>query len=126
MVFMVRLVLFILIIAAIISGVNQIVTSWVHPLVWWILAFFTVITFAGHWFIQKGLHRYKDNFMSIYLGVMGFRFLASLLFIGIFIYKRVPDLFTFVINFFVLYLLFLGFEIYGVLGNLRRNSPGAS
>ncbi len=123
---MVRLVLFILIIAAIISGVNQIVTSWVHPLVWWILAFFTVITFAGHWFIQKGLHRYKDNFMSIYLGVMGFRFLASLLFIGIFIYKRVPDLFTFVINFFVLYLLFLGFEIYGVLGNLRRNSPGAS
>jgi hypothetical protein len=123
---MVRLFLFILILAAAILGIDQAVTSLVHPLAWWILGFFTVITLAGHWFIQKGLHQYKDAFMSIYLGVLGFRFLLSLLFIGIFIYKRIPEMLTFVINFFVLYLLFLGFEIYGVLGNLRRNSPGAS
>lgn len=123
---MVRLVFFTIAIAAAMVGVDQLADPWVHPLAWWVLAFYFVLTAVGERFIQKGIQRNKDNFMGTYMAVIGLRFLLSALFIGIFIYRRTPELRIFVTNFFVLYLLYLGFEIWGVLGNLRRDSPGAS
>jgi hypothetical protein len=123
---MVRLVLFTTAIAAVMFGADQLADPWVHPLAWWVLAFYFVLTVLGERLIQKGIRQNRDNFMGTYMAVIGIRFLLSAVFIGIFIYRRTPDLRIFVTNFFVLYLLFLGFEIWGVLGNLRRDSPGAS
>ncbi len=123
---MVRLVLFTAAVAALMFAVDQVYDAWIHPLAWWVLLFYFVLTLLGEWFISGAMRRNKDNFMASYMAVIGLRFLLSAGFIGIFIYQRPPDLRIFVTNFFVLYLLFLGFEIWGVLGNLRRDSPGAS
>lgn len=123
---MLSVVIFTLILGGVVWGLDWAADSWVHPYCGWVLLFFFLITLVGHWFTERGLKRNRENFMSIYLGVTGFRLLISILFIGIFIYKRIPDLYVFVINFFVLYLSYVGFEIRGVLGNLRRDSPEAS
>jgi len=49
-----------------------------------------------------------------------FRFLFSILFIFVFIYSGVENVFLFVINFLVVYLLFIIFEISILLLNLRH------
>ena len=123
---MVRLLVFTMALAVAMFALDQLADPWVHPLAWWVLAFYFLVTAIGERLIQKGIRRNRDNFMATYMAVIGIRFLLSAVFIGIFIYRRPPDLRIFVTNFFVLYLLFLGFEIWGVLGNLRRDSPGAS
>ncbi len=123
---MVRLVIFTGAVAAAMFALDQAMDAWVHPLAWWVLAFYFVLTLLGERFIAGAMRRNKDNFMASYMAVIGLRFLLSAVFIGIMIYQRPPHLRIFVTNFFVLYLLFLGFEIWGVLGNLRRDSRGAS
>ena len=123
---MVRLILFTAAVTIAMFAVDQVADAWVHPLAWWVLAFYFVLALIGEWFIGQAMRRNRDNFMASYIAVIGFRFLLSALFIGILIYQRPPGLRIFVTDFFVLYLLFLGFEIWGVLGNLRRDSPGAS
>jgi len=123
---MVRLVLFTAAVAALMFGIDQVADAWIHPLAWWVLLFYFVLTLLGEWFTGRAIRRNKDNFMASYMAVIGFRFLLSAVFIGILIYQRPLGLRIFVTNFFVLYLLFLGFEIWDVLGNLRRDSRGAS
>ena len=50
------------------------------------------------------------------------RLLLSFVLLAYFLFQRIPQTYLFVSNFFVLYLLFTGFEIYGLYANLRRFS----
>lgn len=120
---MVQLLLFTTVLAGILFGINAVADEWVHPLAFWLLAFFLVVTAAGRWFLGRLMRQNPDNLMSAYLGVTAFRLLISIALIAVFLVKRGPQTYTFVINFFILYLLYVGFEIRDVLGNLRRNSP---
>ena len=104
---MVRLVLFTVAVAAIMFAVDQVADAWLHPLAWWVLVFYFVLTLIGEWFIGRAIRQNRDNFMASYMAVIGFRFLLSALFIGILIYQRPLGLRIFVTDFFVLYLLFL-------------------
>jgi hypothetical protein len=49
------------------------------------------------------------------------RFIVCLLFIGVFLYYKVPDSLLFVANFFALYLFYTFFEIWGIYRKLRAN-----
>ncbi len=93
----------------------------VHPFVWYIFAFFILIT-AGTFYITKlGISYDNDNFQLYYFGSMGFRMMLSIAAVFLYVYLYSENELQFVLNFFVFYFLFTGFEIYSLLANLRPN-----
>ncbi|REA61642.1 hypothetical protein DSL64_11810 [Dyadobacter luteus] len=95
--------------------------SYLHPYIWYILAFFLGISFLIHRLMEFGLQNNKEKFVSFYISTIVAKLILSLIFIGIFLYKGLSDSFLFVINFFALYLFYTCFEIYGLYRNLRRD-----
>jgi hypothetical protein len=93
----------------------------VHPFIWYIFAFFILIT-AGTFYITKlGISYDDDNFQLYYFGSMGFRMMLSIAAVFLYVYLYSENELQFVLNFFVFYFLFTGFEIYSLLANLRPN-----
>ena len=72
--------------------------------------------------IEKVTKRNVENFLAIYFSAMIGRLFISVIFAAIFILIDRANVFNFSINFLFLYLLFLGFEIYGIITNLRLHS----
>ncbi|WP_347157471.1 hypothetical protein [Pontibacter chitinilyticus] len=93
----------------------------VHPYVWYVLAFFIFITAGTFYITRLGISYDNDNFQLYYFGSMGFRMMLSIGVVFIYVYLFSENELQFVLNFFVLYFLFTGFEIYSILANLRPN-----
>jgi hypothetical protein len=91
----------------------------VHPFAWYILGFFLLITGATFYITRLGISYDSDNFQLYYFGSMGFRMLLSIGVVFIYVYLFAENELQFVLNFFVLYFLFTGFEIFSLLANLR-------
>jgi hypothetical protein len=91
----------------------------VHPYIWFILAFFVFITATTFYIIKLGVTEDEDNFQLYYFGSMGFRVILSLGIVFVYVYLFKERELQFVLNFFVLYFLYTGFEIYSILTNLR-------
>ena len=94
---------------------------WIHPHIWYILVFFVMLSFLIHRLMEYGLRNNREKFVTFYLSTIVGRLILSIIFIGIFLYSGLTDSFTFVINFFALYLFYTCFEIYGLYCNLRRD-----
>lgn len=56
------------------------------------------------------------------LGAIGIRLLGSIGFVAVMLFLGQENLILFVINFFVVYLFYLLFDIYMLIANLRPNS----
>ncbi len=95
--------------------------SWVHPYIWYILAFFFGLSFLIYRLMEYGMKDNRKKFVSFYLSTVVGRLILSLIFIGIFLYHGLTDSLLFIINFFILYLCYTGFEIYTLYCNLRRD-----
>lgn len=93
----------------------------VHQYVWYIFSFFILITAATFYITRLGISYDKDNFQLYYFGSMGFRMILSIGVIFVYVFLFSENELQFVLNFFVLYFLFTGFEIYSLLANLRPN-----
>ena len=93
----------------------------VHTYIWYVLAFFVFITALTFYITRLGISYDNDNFQLYYFGSMGFRMLLSIGVVFIYVYLFSENELQFVLNFFVLYFLFTGFEIYSLLANLRPN-----
>lgn len=93
----------------------------VHTYIWYILAFFIIITAGSFYVTRLGISYDKDNFQLYYLGAIGFRMLLSIGVVFFYVYRFSENELQFVLNFFALYFLFTGFEIYSLLTNLRPN-----
>lgn len=91
----------------------------VHPYAWYILAFFVFITAVTFYIIKLGLTEDESNFQLYYFGSMGFRVILSLGIVFVYVYLFKERELQFVLNFFVLYFMYTGFEIYSILTNLR-------
>ena len=91
----------------------------VHPYVWFILAFFIFITAVTFYIIKFGLTEDENNFQLYYFGSMGFRVILSLGIVFVYVYLYKERQLQFVLNFFALYFLYTGFEIFSILTNLR-------
>lgn len=89
----------------------------VHTHIWYIYVFFIVITAATFYISRLGVSYDKDNFQLYYFASMGFRMLLSIGVIFIYVFLFSEGELQFVLNFFVLYFLFTGFEIYSLLSN---------
>lgn len=88
----------------------------------WIVHSITVgIALLTHFVTSKGL-KTKDDMHIFSMAGMGIRFLLSLLFIFIAVIVIQSQLVSFVVDFFILYLVYTSFEIYFILRNLRPDS----
>ena len=96
--------------------------TWVHPRIWLMLTFMSVLSLTVHRAVEWVTRRHPQNWVGYYLGVVVLRLLACVVLLAYVILTNVPNLYQFLTNFFVVYLCFNGFEIYWLLGNLRRNS----
>jgi hypothetical protein len=94
-------------------------SQYVHPQKWVILAFFFAISYLNHLLMQMGFAKNRENFVQFYLGGITARMVLSLIFIGTFAYLGTLDINIFIIDFFVLYLCYTGFEIFGLFSKLR-------
>lgn len=91
---------------------------YVNPYIWTIQAFYFTVCLLSHFISEKGLKN-KPDFHIFYMASMGIRFLLSLIFLFAAAYLLKGGTITFVVNFFILYLLYTSFEIYFLLRNLR-------
>ncbi len=94
--------------------------SWLHSDVKFIWAFFFFLAYLSHALHQLGWKNDREKFIPFHMASLAIRFIASLIFIGVFGYMGTPEMILFVGNFFVLYLCSTNFEIIGLLRNLRR------
>ncbi|MDX5346519.1 MAG: hypothetical protein LPJ89_10960 [Hymenobacteraceae bacterium] len=91
----------------------------VHPYIWYIFGFFIFITAVTFTVTRLGIQQDEDNFQLYYFGSMGLRVLLSIGVVFVYVYVSKERELQFVLNFFVLYFLYTGFEIYSILTNLR-------
>ncbi len=91
----------------------------VHAYIWYMLAFFVFVTGFAFYITNIGVKQDADNFQVYYFSAMGFRLLLCVAVIFAYVYVVGDRQLQFVLNFFILYFLFTGFEIYSLLANLR-------
>lgn len=122
-IFTVRILALTLILAGIIYAMqNYFLPNWIHSSVWKILSFFALLTWLTGTFVHYLIKLSKENSPNILLGATALRFLASLGFIVIYLFLNVENIILFVANFFIIYLFYLIFDIYGLIANLRPHS----
>lgn len=63
----------------------------------------------------------KENLVQVFLGIIVLRLLACAAYAGIIIYMGLENRLIWVADFFVIYILFLVFELISVVANLRAN-----
>ncbi|WP_186753887.1 hypothetical protein [Echinicola salinicaeni] len=94
----------------------------IHPRVWQIIIFYFVLMLLSGQLIQFLLKQSEENSVAITLGATILRFLASLIFIAIVLFTKLDAKILFFADFFVIYLLYLLFDIYSLITNLRPHS----
>ncbi len=82
--------------------------------------FFFLQSLAVGWLLSLG-EKSKWETPIYALGAIAFRFLTGLFFLVMLFVMEIPEMKTLMLQFIVLYLGYLIFELYAVLPNLRRN-----
>ncbi len=95
--------------------------EWVYRFTWIIVLFFFLLTLGSIHLTKYTAKNWPGQFINIYFGIMTLRLFISVAFALVFIFKDRSQVFLFAITFLVLYLLFLGFEIYTIITNLRTH-----
>ena len=93
-----------------------------HEHKWYILAFFSALSFLFHSLVEQGKKNDSEKFIQFYLTSVVIRLLACIIFVFVFLINGLENKPIFLLNFFVLYLCFTAFEIYFLSTNLRRFS----
>jgi F0F1-type ATP synthase assembly protein I len=94
--------------------------DWLVPGFWGMFLFLSAITLMVVIFVLAVQQRNSEMYASAFLGATTFKLLACLVFVLVFVRKSHPEKYVFVADFMYLYLLNTGFEIYGLLHNLRN------
>ncbi|AKD02672.1 hypothetical protein POKO110462_09260 [Pontibacter korlensis] len=95
-----------------------------HSYIWHMLLFFVFITGFTYYLTQLGHKNDPENFQVYYFASMGFRVVLSIGVVALYVWFYKEGRLQFVFNFFALYFLFTGFEIYSLLANLRPHLRG--
>ena len=78
-----------------------------------------LIAFMAGWGIKNLDAQTQPN---LFIAITGIRMIVSLIFVLIVVYKGLENQLLWVINFFLVYLFYLAFEIYTIISNLRAIS----
>ncbi len=121
-----KIVSYSILLAAIIFSLQNIsfTNHLVHSGIWTIFLFsFFVAIFIGlsnSYFVSR--KDFAENLTQIFLASTVMRLLLSVFFAGIILYLDVDDRLLWVINFFILYISYLLFEIFSLMTTLRPHS----
>lgn len=96
--------------------------DWVHPLGYGIVAFFALLTLGAYYAIEKGSRNDPGSFQMYFMGSSVLRVLLCMTAVFIYVFQATDRELQFALNFFTIYFIYTGFEIYGLLSNLRRIS----
>lgn len=94
----------------------------VHPNIYYIIVFFFFLSLLLTVLTNFALQQEPQKFVVSYLTSMVIRLLLSFTVVIIVLFQDLTDKLNFIINFAVVYLSFLVFEIYTLLTTLRPNS----
>ncbi|WP_181306698.1 hypothetical protein [Rufibacter sp. XAAS-G3-1] len=94
----------------------------IHSYIWYMLGFFVFLTCFAHYVSNLGLAHDSENLHAYFFASMGVRMVFSVIAVFVYRYFHAQQLVQFVLNFFALYFIYAGFEIYALLSNLRQNS----
>ena len=94
----------------------------VNPYIWWIQFYFVVMTAGTYFLASRGIKENLLDFHNYYMGATGIRLIISVIIIFVYAYVVIDQKVTFILNFFILYLFYTGFEIKSLLSNLRAHS----
>ncbi|WP_192348042.1 hypothetical protein [Algoriphagus sp. Y33] len=102
-----------------IALLDWLLPSTIHEDIWKILTFLAVTSYlvgvTSIWLLKGS----TENLLQIKMLGMVIRIIASLSFIGIMVFIGAENILLFVVNFFILFLFYLVFDIYTFLANLR-------
>ena len=93
----------------------------IHPAAELIILFLFLQAVLTLFLTKLGLHD-KGRFSLYYMAATAFRFLLSIIVIFFALYLGVNQSTIFIVNFMIAYLLFVVFEIYTLITNLRPDS----
>lgn len=118
----IQTIIFFLVLAAIIfCGINFGFQHLFHNYIWIIFAFFLAVAFLNNQLMKIAFENNREKFITFFMASVVLRLLLSLFFLGTFIFIKLENIQLFAINFFVLYLCILVFEIFENSRNLRQN-----
>lgn len=95
---------------------------WLHILIYPILFFFAVLTGVTGFLAGKLIKLETFTSVSVILGTTIIRLLCCILFVFLILWLGQKNLLWFVVDFFIIYLLYLLFDMYGLITNLRLHS----
>ncbi|MFL0684345.1 hypothetical protein CLV31_1276 [Algoriphagus aquaeductus] len=114
-----RFFLFSTLIAGLILVFSNFLPQTIHTSIWSIFGFVAGLSYLvsalALWLYKKS----PENFLQIKLLGMVIRILSSLGFIAILVVMGVENIILFIVNFFILFLFYLTFDIYTFISNLR-------
>lgn len=117
-----HLIIFYASLVLILLGIKQTEFSeYIHENIYYILVFFIFLSYLNKLLFEIGWKNGREKLIQFMMGIQAFRFISSLIFIGIFAFLKIQNIYIFVGNFFVLYLFSTNFEIMTLLRKLRRD-----
>ncbi len=109
-----------LIIALVIAVVQWFFPGTLYQYIWIMYGFLLLISIGSAAILLK-IHRdYPSLFLNMYMAILVGRLLVIAGFAAIFVYYDRANAIQFTISFLILYLLFHGFEIKGIISKLRH------
>jgi hypothetical protein len=107
------------IIAFIQFGVNHLNAGLLYSHQWYLLLYFYLITFLSIVIIEKSTQRDAEKLSKGFFSAMMLRLFVSVIIAIVIIYIDRVNSTIFALNFLILYLLYLGFEIYYLINILQ-------
>ncbi len=99
---------------------------YLHPSIYYLIGFYTLQSLLLAWAESKFVKGNRQNFVLFVIGSISFRLFTSLVVAVAFLLAVGEQNTLFIISFFALYLLFLGFELFMLMTNLRSNFENSS
>jgi len=114
-----------------IVGVLQVIVGkfkmeWMYGFQWFLVLYFFILTLISLMIVERTARKNIDNLSKGFFGAMMLRFFLSIIIALIVIYLDRENAIIFSVNFIILYLLYLGFEIYYLVKNLQPRINGGN
>jgi L-asparagine transporter-like permease len=117
---------FTLIIGVIQYIVSRFITEWIYDFQWFLVLYFYILTLISLMIVERTAKKNIDNLSKGFFGAMMIRFFLSIILALVVIYFDRENATKFAVNFIILYLFYLGFEIYYLVNNLQPRLNGGN
>lgn len=115
---------FTLIVGAILFLIGKFKMEWIYEYQWLLVLYFFVLTLISLMIVEKTAKKDVDQISKGFFGAMMLRFFLSIILALVVIYFDRDGASVFAVNFIILYLLYLGFEIFYLINHLQLRING--